>query len=112
MSCATGLPKPRSTLFYAQQVGSFLLTDVHRAATRKQGEAIWEPIEDQRLQRVLSDLLRDAETIGKLASEDAAALRRASAVRKLARSSTVLWRSAKCRPMKVKSEAPSMTWRA
>lgn len=64
-------------LFYAEQVRRFLLTDVHRAATR--GDAIWDPPEERRLQRVLADLLRDAETAGKLAAEDAAALRRDSA---------------------------------
>lgn len=66
-------------LFYAEQVRGFLLTDVHRAATRKRGEAIWDPPEKQRLQRVLADLVRDAETAGKLAAEDAATLLRTSA---------------------------------
>jgi hypothetical protein len=66
-------------LFYAEEVRSFLLTDVHRAASRQQGDAIWDPPEERRLQRVLADLLRDAETTGKLAAEDAAALRRVSA---------------------------------
>lgn len=66
-------------LFYAEEVRAFLLTDVHRAATRQEGEVIWDPPEERRLQRVLADLLRDAETAGKLAAEDAAALRSASA---------------------------------
>jgi hypothetical protein len=66
-------------LFYAEQVRSFLLRDVLRAATGQQGGAIWDPPEEQRLQRILSDLLRDAETAGKLAAEDAVALRIASA---------------------------------
>jgi hypothetical protein len=66
-------------LFYAEQVRSFLLTDVHCAATRQRGDATWDPPEERRLQCVLADLLRDAETAGKLAAEDAAALRRASA---------------------------------
>jgi len=65
-------------LFYAEQVRSFLLTDVHRAATRQQGGAIWDPPEEQRLQRVLAELLQDAETAGKLAAKDATALRGAS----------------------------------
>lgn len=66
-------------LFYAEEVRSFLLRDVHRAATRQQGEATWDPPEERRLQCVLAKLLRDAETAGKLSPEDAAALRRASA---------------------------------
>lgn len=66
-------------LFYAEQIRSFLLTDVHRAATRRQDDVTWEAPEERRLQRVLADLLRDAETAGKLAAEDAAAFRRDSA---------------------------------
>ncbi len=66
-------------LFYAEQVRSFLLTDVLRAATGQQGGATWDPPDEQRLQRILSDLLRDAETAGRLAAEDAVALRTASA---------------------------------
>jgi hypothetical protein len=66
-------------LFYAEEVRAFLLTDVHRAATRQGGEVIWDPPEERRLQRVLADLLRDAETAGKLVADDAAALRRTSA---------------------------------
>lgn len=62
-------------LFYAEEVRDFLLTDVHRAAVRQPGEAIWEPPEERRLQRVLADLLQDAETTKKLPAEDAAALR-------------------------------------
>ena len=66
-------------LFYAEEVRDFLLTDVHRAAVRQPDEAIWEPSEERRLQRVLANLLRDAETTKKLSVEDAAALRRALA---------------------------------
>jgi hypothetical protein len=66
-------------LFYAEQVRGFLLTDVHRAATRQQGEVSWDPPEEERLQRVLADILRDAETAGKLRPEDATTLRRAFA---------------------------------
>jgi hypothetical protein len=66
-------------LFYAEEVRDFLRTDVHRAAVRQPGETIWEPPEERRLQRVLADLLRDAETAKKLPAEDAAALRRAFA---------------------------------
>lgn len=62
--------------FYAEEVRSFLLTEVHRAATRQQGDAILDPPEEGRLQRVLANLLRDAETAGKLSAEDAVALRR------------------------------------
>jgi hypothetical protein len=63
-------------LFYAEEIRDFLLTDVHRAAVRQPGEAIWEPPEERRLQRVLADLFRDAETAKKLPAEDAEALRR------------------------------------
>ena len=48
-------------LFYAEEVRDFMLTDVHRAAVRQPGEAIWEQPEERRLQRVFADLLRDAE---------------------------------------------------
>jgi hypothetical protein len=65
-------------LFYAEEVRAFLLTDVHRAASRQEGEAIWDPPEERRLQRVLADLLQDAERAGRLTAEDGAALRRAS----------------------------------
>lgn len=66
-------------LCYAEEVRSFLLTDVHPAATLQQGDSIWDLPEERRLQRVLADLLREAETTGKLAAEDAGALRRDSA---------------------------------
>ena len=64
-------------LFYAEEVRDFMLTDVHRAAVRQPGEAIWAQPEEQRLQRVFADLLRAAETERKLPAEDAEALRRA-----------------------------------
>jgi hypothetical protein len=63
-------------LFYAEEVRDFMLTDVHRAAIRRPGDAIWEQPEERRLQRVFADLLRDAETEKKLPAEDAEALRR------------------------------------
>jgi len=66
-------------LFYAEEIRAFLLTDVHRAATRQGGETIWDPPEERRLQHILADLLRDAETAGKLPAEDAASLRHALA---------------------------------
>ena len=43
-SCATGLPKSQSIFVYAEQARGFLLTDAHRAVTRQQGDAIWDPI--------------------------------------------------------------------
>ena len=66
-------------LFYAEEVRDFLLTDVYCPAVRQPGEAIWEPSEERRLQRVLADMLRDAERTKKLPAEDAVALRRALA---------------------------------
>jgi fructose-specific component phosphotransferase system IIB-like protein len=63
-------------LFYAEQVRDFMLTDVHRAAVRQPGIAIWEWPEEQRLQRVFGNLLKDAETEKKLTSADADVLRR------------------------------------
>jgi hypothetical protein len=66
-------------LFYAEEVRDFMLTDVHRAATRQPGEQIWEPPEERRLQRLFADLLREAETEQKLLAKDAEALRRAFA---------------------------------
>ena len=65
-------------LFYAEEVRGFLLTDLHRAAAREQGELTWEPPEERRLQQVLAGLLQDAETAGRLTPGDADALRRAS----------------------------------
>lgn len=62
-------------LFYADEVRSYLLS----AVPPKAGEVIWTPPEEWRLQRVLGNVLRDAEAAGKLTPEDAAALRRASA---------------------------------
>lgn len=66
-------------LFYADEVRDFMLTDVYRAAARQPGERLWEPPKERRLQRILADLLRDAETAKKLSVEDAQALRSASA---------------------------------
>jgi hypothetical protein len=66
-------------LFYAEEVRDFMLTDVHRAAVRQPGDAIWEQPEDRRLQRVFADLLNEAESEKKLPAEDAEALRRAFA---------------------------------
>lgn len=66
-------------LFYAEEVRNFLLTDVYRAAARQPGEVIWEPPEEWRLQRSLTDIINDAEAAGRLTQEDAAALRRTSA---------------------------------
>ena len=66
-------------LFYAEEVRDFMLTNVHRAAVRQPGDAIWEPCEERRRHRALTDLLRDAEASGKLLAEDAEALRRAFA---------------------------------
>lgn len=64
-------------LFYAEEVRDFMLTDVHRAAVRRPGDAIWEQPEERRLHRVFNDLLMDAEREKKLPAEDAEALRRA-----------------------------------
>ena len=63
-------------LFYAEEVRSFMLTDVHRAAVRQPGDAIWERPEDQRLHSVLTGVLKDAEAQKKVSVEDAEALRR------------------------------------
>lgn len=65
-------------LFYTEEVRSFLLTDVHRAATRVPSTESWEPPEEIRLQRVLSRLIVEAEGTGKLSPKDAATLRRTS----------------------------------
>src|ERR1700742_1275383 len=64
-------------LFYAEEVRNFLLTDVHRAAVRRPGAVLGESPEEQQLQRVLTNLLADAERTNKLPAEDAAALQHA-----------------------------------
>lgn len=66
-------------LCYAQEVRDFMMTDVHREASREQNRPTWEPSEVQRLQGLLSRLLMDAETQDKLSAVDADALRRAFA---------------------------------
>ncbi len=63
-------------LFYAEEVRDFMLTDVYKAAVRKPHEDIWRESDEQRLHRVLNDLLRDAEKKKKLPAGDAEALRR------------------------------------
>ena len=66
-------------LFYTEEVRDFMLTDVYHAATCRPGEALWERPGGQRLQRVLADLLRNAEAEERLQAEDAVALRNAFA---------------------------------
>jgi len=62
-------------LFYAEEVRRFLLTDVHSAAVRKQGEAMWELPEERRLHHLLTNLLTEAASTHKLPERDVAALR-------------------------------------
>ncbi|MCH8684452.1 hypothetical protein [Pedomonas mirosovicensis] len=64
-------------LFYADEVRTFLLTDVYRAAVRQPGQSMWEQPEQRRLQGVFTGLLRDAESQKKIRQEDVEALRRA-----------------------------------
>jgi len=64
-------------LFYADEVRTFLLTDVYRAAVRQPGQSIWEQPEERRLQGVFAGLLREAESEKKIRQEDIDALRRA-----------------------------------
>jgi hypothetical protein len=66
-------------LFYADEVRDFMLTDVYRPAVRQPGGKIWEQPEEQRLQGIFAELLRNAETEKNLPAEDAEALRRAFA---------------------------------
>src|SRR5580692_11028214 len=63
-------------LFYAEEIRDFMQTDVHRAAVRQPGDAIWERPEDQRLHSVFGGVLKNAEAQKKVSVEDAAALRR------------------------------------
>lgn len=64
-------------LFYAQEIRDFMFTNVHSAAIRRSGGASWELRDEQRLHSVLTDLLRDAEAVGKILPDDMAALRNA-----------------------------------
>lgn len=63
-------------LFYTEEVRNFMLRNVYRAAIRRPGDAMSEWPEEQRLQRVFADLLRDAEKLKKLSAEDSKTLRR------------------------------------
>jgi hypothetical protein len=63
-------------LFYAEEVRRFMLTDVHRAAIQRSGNAIGETSDESRLQRIFADLVRDAEDTRRLPMQDAEALRR------------------------------------
>jgi hypothetical protein len=62
-------------LFYAEEMRAFMLTNVYREAVRDPAASSWKPSEQRRLQRILFDLLTDAEIRKKLSIEDAEALR-------------------------------------
>lgn len=62
-------------LFYADEVRKVLLTDLYRAAVHRPGQSMWEPPEEQRLKKVFSALLHDAESKKKIRQADIDALR-------------------------------------
>lgn len=66
-------------LFYADEVRDFMISNVYPRAKLAADAPFWEPLEERRLQRVLSGLLMDAETRKLVTAEDGDALRTALA---------------------------------
>lgn len=64
-------------LYYADEVRTFLLTDIYSAAVRQPNKCVWETPAEQRLQAVFARLLSNAEAEKKVDREDVDALRHA-----------------------------------
>src|SRR6266702_5367867 len=64
-------------LFYTEEVRDFMLANVYPQAIKNPDAKSWEPEKERRLQRVLSQVLMDAEVTKKVLFEDTRALRRA-----------------------------------
>jgi hypothetical protein len=58
-------------LFYAEEVRKFMMTSIYPLAINNSTTSPWVTTEEQRLKRVLGQLLTDAELAGTLASADA-----------------------------------------
>ena len=62
-------------LFYHDQVSDFMLSNVYPRANKAPDAPFWEPLEEQRLTRLLARILMDAETRQLVGPDDAEALR-------------------------------------
>src|SRR5262249_5880341 len=67
------------SLFYAEEVRDLLLANVYPQAVKNPAAKPWEPAKERRLERVLSQVLMDAEQAKRLSVVDAEALRLAFA---------------------------------
>lgn len=62
-------------LFYAEEVRSFMLTNIYPQAVKDSNTAAWNTFEERRLQSIFSNIISDAESKGSISVSDAQALR-------------------------------------